>query len=230
MTEPNQAPPGYRKDSQGRLVPESIIPAAALLADELVQGAIEDTHAAAAALAALKYRLMTQIAEHVALVATEYGANITGKSGDVRLESYDGRLRIERASARRVQVTAAIHAAEALVREYLDSQSANVPDGIRAIVDRTFRRSPKTGELNVARLLDFAAVDIDDDRWRSAQRAIRESLQAAETVVYVRCYQRDDPTQPWRQIVLDFSSIEPAPPPPRNALVARPPAEAPHAA
>jgi hypothetical protein len=224
MTEQTQSiPAGYRVDAQGRLVPESIIPPAALLADDLVRDMVDDVRAVAQRLAALKRDLLAEVAEHVALVATQYGADISGRTGDVRLDSYDGTLRIERTSGRRVKVGTAIHAAEALVREYLDANAAGVPEGIRAIVDRTFRRNSKTGELNVSRLLDFVAVEIDDPRWREAQRAIRESLETDETVTYFRAYERADATQPWRQIGLDFSALAPAPaqaPAPRNALVA----------
>lgn len=225
MAEQMTIPPGYRVDAHGRLVPESIIPPAALLADDLVRGIVGDVHDAARRLAILKRDLLTLVAEHVALVASQYGADISGRTGDVRLDSYDGTLRIERTSGRRVKVGAAIHAAEALVREYLDAHAAGVPAGIRAIVDRTFRRNEKTGELNVSRLLDFVAVEIDDPKWQEAQRAIRESLEADETVTYFRAYERSDASQPWRQIGLDFSAMAPAPAPIRNALVALPAAQ-----
>lgn len=204
---PTAIPAGYRADAMGRLVPEAMIPDATLIRDDLVRRLIDRARETSASLARTKAALLADIAEHVALVASAYDTQITGQRGDVRLDSFDGTLRIERASGNRTVVGEQIHAAEALVREYLDS--ASLPDGVRAIVDRTFRRNRKTGELSVSRLVDFVSVEIDDDRWRMAQRAIREALQAAETVTYFRAYERARPDLPWQQIPLDFSAVQP---------------------
>ncbi len=153
-----------------------------------------------------------KVAEHVALVAQDYGADISGAGGDVRLQSYDGKLMIERTTADRVTVGEQIHAAESLVREYLADATREATPALVAIVDRAFRRNAKTGQLNVARLLDFVAVRIDDPRWRQAQMAIRDSLRADSSVTYFRAYERDDATRPWRQIPLDFSRLGPVQP------------------
>ena len=203
-------PAGYRADAQGRLVPEKMIPEHALLRDDLVRQLIERVDAASTELATLKGCLLAGVSEHVALVASDYDTTITGKGGDVRLDSYDGLLRVERATGRRLRVTEEIHAAEQLVRDYLDTEGVNVPDGYRAITDRTFRRNNKTGELSVSRLIDFVAVKIDDPRWKAAQRAIRDAIQNDGTTVYFRAYRRGSVDEPWQQIPLDFSTIRPA--------------------
>lgn len=202
----------YRIDAQGRLVPIPNIPEVERLRDELVHDLVEDMRLLSGELAILKAELLDRLAEHIALVASEYDIAITGKHGNVVLVSYDGRRKIERVSADRVVVGEQIHAAEGLVRAYLAEATRDATPALVAIVDRAFRRHPKTGQLNVARLLDFIAVRIDDPRWRSAQSAIRDSLQAQGSVTYFRAYERDDASQPWRQVVMDFSAIAPAAP------------------
>jgi hypothetical protein len=203
-------PEGYREDSQARLVPEATIPDHVLLRDDLVVELVEQAEEAAEGLARLKASLLQRISEHVAIVATQYDADITGRTGDVRLESFDGRMKVERVTSQRTTIGEQIHAAEALVREFLAQESVSASDAMRAIADRTFRKNPKSGELNIARLVDFAAVYIDDPLWKRAQQAIRDSIQAAGTATYFRAYVRDEPDQPWRQVLLDFSSITPA--------------------
>lgn len=203
----------YLRDGQGRLVPKANIPDVDLLRDALVRDLIAEVRAAHQRLVQLKGDLLDRVAEHIALVASDYGADISGATGACKLMSYDGTLLIERTSADRVSVGEQIHAAEGLVRDYLADATRAASPALVAIVDRAFRRNPKTGQLNVARLLDFVAVRIDDPRWRQAQQAIRDSLRADETVTYFRAYARDDPTQPWRQIPLDFSRLAPPAPP-----------------
>jgi len=203
-------PAGYLADAHDRLVPLANIPDVELMRNDLVHallGMVRTTHAD---LARLKACLLAQVAEHIALVASEYDVDITGANGNCALISYNGRAKIERVSADRVVVGEQIHAAEALVREYLADATREAGPALVAIVDRAFRRNTKTGQLNVARLLDFVAVKIDDPRWKHAQQAISDSLQAQGSVTYFRAYERDDVTQPWRQIALDFSAIAPA--------------------
>lgn len=202
-------PSAYLTDAQGRLVPRANIADADLLRDQLVTDLVLNVRLASAELGELKAHLLERISEHLALVAQDYGVNITGRNGNVVLTSYDGRYKIERVSADRIVVGEQIHAAEALVREYLADATREAGPALVAIVDRAFRRNPKTGQLNVARLLDFISVRIDDPRWRGAQTAIRDSLHASESVTYFRAYERADAMQPWRQIPLDFSSIAP---------------------
>lgn len=203
-------PPGYREDSQGRLVPEAQIPAHQLAADVLVRRLIDDVQFARDYLGALKHLLLQEVAAHIATVAAEYGVAIEGRSGGVSLQSYDGRLKIERASAERITVGPQIHAAEALVRAFLADQQ--VSPAVRTLVDRAFRRHPKTGQINVGRLLDMISVDIDDDRWREAQRAVRDALSRDQSITYFRAYRRERPDEPWQQISIDFSAIAPVDP------------------
>jgi hypothetical protein len=210
MNAPAQIPDGYLRDAQGRLVPQSIIPDHELLSHHLVGELVAECEASSAQLAALKAQLLERVAEHIALVATNYQVSISGKSGDVRLENYDSTARIERISAQRTVVGEQIHAAEELVRQYLAEETVGASESLRAIVDRTFRRNQKTGELNVSRLIDFANVEIDDERWRRAQQAIRDALRSAGSVTYFRAYRRAEAGKPWEQVPLDFSSLDPA--------------------
>jgi hypothetical protein len=210
---PPALPPGYRPDAQGRLVPESMIPTHELARDHMVRDLVTRCREASDLLSALKADLLRDVADHVASVAADYGVSTEGRAGGVVLESYDGLLRVERVMSERTTVGEGIHAAEQLVREYLADARERLGDdaaGLVAIADRSFRRNRKTGELNPARVLDLVNVDIDDDRWRQAQKAVRESLQPAGSVTYFRAYTRTRPDEAWQQVPLDFSAVTPA--------------------
>lgn len=199
-------PPGFIEDSRGRLVHVDKVRPHELQRDQLVRDLVERCMTHSREAADLKARLLDDIAAHVALVAEEYGVQFGGERGNVQLTSYDGRLKVERAIAERITVGEQIQAAEHLVRQILDEIQEPTA---RAIVDRAFRRDRKTGELSAARLIDLIAVDIDDDRWRRAVQAIRDALQASGTATYFRAYWRNEPTDTWRQIPIDFSAVAP---------------------
>lgn len=205
----NQAsiPEGYREDAQGRLIPESWLSEIERQRDDLIHELIARVEHAGQELAALKRSLFDDISAHIALASEKYGVKPGNRSflGDVSLVSFDGRLRIERVSAERVVIGEQIQAAEALVREIIDEISEPTA---KVLVDRAFRRHRKTGELSVARLVDLASVEIDDERWRRAVQAIRDAIRTVSTVVYFRAYRRANAQSPWRQITLDFSAID----------------------
>lgn len=213
MTNP-AIPAGYREDPKGNLVAERNIHPRDLLADQLVRDLVGRVESAAAFAADLKRDLLGDIASYVQLVAADFGAVVTGADGSLSLTTYDGRLKIERARADRIQVGPEIIAAEALVREILDE----ITDPIaKPIATRAFSRHRKTGELSAAKLIQLAGIEIDDPRWRQAQQAIREALQVTGSITYFRAYRRAEPDQPWQQIALDFSAVEPSPPRPAPA-------------
>jgi len=205
MTE--HAIPGYREDAQGRLVPEHMIRPHELQRDALVQELIARVEATAASLAATKAALLGDIAAHCALVAEQYGVAMAGDTGNVSLVSYDGRLKVERATADRITIGEEIQSAQALIGQILDEIDHPIA---RQIADRAFRRDRKTGELSAARLVDLVSLDIDDDRWRRAVLAIRDAMRATGTAVYFRAYRRPRADAQWEQIPLDFSAIRPA--------------------
>lgn len=202
-------PPGYLEDAQGRLVPEKMVRPHELQRDALVRDLVGRIEAARAQMAILKRDLLADVAAHIQLIAEAYDVKISGTNGNVSLASYDGRLKIERDIAERIQIGEQIQAAEELIREILDEIADPTA---KAIVDRAFRRNRKTGELSPARLVDLISVQVDDERWERAVAAIRDAIQTVGTVTYFRAYRRDEPDQPWQMIPLDFSAIAPAPP------------------
>jgi hypothetical protein len=77
---------------------------------------------------------------------------------------------------------------------------------VRAIVEHAFQVD-KTGRVSTERVLALRKVEIDDDRWNEAMRAITDSVQVASSKAYVRFYERVDDSDRYRPISLDLSSV-----------------------
>lgn len=211
MTPTDTVPPGYRRNGAGDLIAERNIPGWQLIADDLALRLAARMQEEADRAAALKADLFREVAEFVALVASEYDVTIEGDRGDVRIQSFDATAKIERAVAERITVGPQIEAAKALVFEVL----ADIADPVaRPIAERAFRLNRKTGQMSGAALVGLISVQIPDERWQRAVAAVREALQADGTATYFRAYTRPDSTQPWTQIAVDFSRVAPAVQPP----------------
>ncbi|RZS86041.1 DUF3164 family protein [Pigmentiphaga kullae] len=202
MTKP--VPDGYMEDGQGRLIPVDAIKPIDLARDALVREIAEKARAMSGQLKALKQSTFADIEAFVDMSAEQYGINLGGAKGNVTLLSFDGRIKILRATDDQIVFDERLQAAKALIDECLNEWTASAGPELRAIVDRAFEVD-KAGKLSTSRVLSLRRVDIKDARWQEAMRAISDSIQIVGSKSYVRVYERIDDTDRYRQIPLDVA-------------------------
>ncbi|MDR2452881.1 MAG: DUF3164 family protein, partial [Candidatus Accumulibacter sp.] len=178
---------GYRRNAAGHLVPVEQIREQDLLRDEVVCHLALGAEKLAADLAEFKRRALADVADLVRIAAEKYGASLGGKKGNVSLMSFDGRYKITRTVAERIVFTEELEAAKSLIDGCITRWSSGANPNIRALVDRAFRTDSK-GQIKTAAVLELLRLEIDDSEWRNAMQAIRDSIQAVGTAIYVRVY------------------------------------------
>ena len=197
-------PEGYFLNARGAVVPERYRSDKDDIRDQVVADLVGRCEAISAELSDAKARIFADLVAHVQLVAETWGVALDGRRGNVVLIDTTGTRRIERVVRPRMRVGPEVLAAEALVGELLDALTADADPTLRALVRAMFRRDD-TGSISPSRLLEFVRLDLPDERWKRAQEAVRHALESDGESVYFRAYTRTDSTQPWRQVVLDFS-------------------------
>lgn len=202
-------PKGYHQNAHGHLVPDDLIPEHDLLRDDLVHDLIKQFREINGSLATIKRSLHDDVSTYIDLLGEKYDVHLGGKKGNVTLVSYNGLLKVQRARAERVSVGPSILAAEQLISDLLTEWTSDARGELRVIIDRAFRRN-KEGQLSVPRLIDLTKVEIKDERWKQACKAISDAMQEEETTTYFRAYERDSTEQSWRAISLDLASVVPA--------------------
>ena len=180
-------PADYWVDAKGALIPEKLLKpidkARDALVGEIVTKAIELNKL----MAAFKAVTFADIAAFVDLSANEYGVTVGGKKGNVTLFTFDGRYKIQRAMADRMQFDERIQAAKALI-------------------DRAFDVD-KEGKISVSAVLSLRRYEFDDERWKKAMVIIGESLQVLNTSSYIRIYERVGDNGQYRPISLDMAAV-----------------------
>lgn len=199
-------PDGYLEDAQGRLVPADKVKPEDLQKDELVRDLIAQAQAMREALSKLKATALGDVRAHVDLVADKYGVSLGGKKGNISLLSYDGKYRVQVAVAERLVFDEKITAAKALIDECLQDWTKEGRDEVKIIVNDAFAVD-KEGQINTARILGLRKLDIKDDRWQRAMRAISDSLSIHSTATYIRFYQRQESDGKWLPIALDLAAV-----------------------
>ncbi len=198
-------PPGFRENAQGHLVPESMIPPVDKMRDELVIELVKKASAVNKALSDFRAAAMRDADAFVRLSAEQYGTQLGGKKGNVTLHSFDGRYKVQIAVSENIQFDERLKAAKALIDGCINAWSEGSRDEIKVLVQDAFQ-TDKEGKISTNRVLGLRRLNITDERWQAAMKAIGESVQIVGSKEYIRFYERigQDKYEP---ISLDIASI-----------------------
>ena len=98
-----------------------------------------------------------------------------------------------------------LQVAKGLVDECLIEWSADSGPQLRAIVTRAFDVDNQ-GQVNRNALLSLLRYEIDDERWRRAMRAVRDSMRPVGSKRYIRMYERPDAKAAWKAISINVAA------------------------
>ena len=203
---PETIPEGYMKNALGHLVPRANVREQDLLRDEVARNLASHASVLNKALADFKKKALGDIADLVKIAGERYEVVLGGKKGNVSINTYDGKYKVQRSVADRIQFTEEIEAAKTLINQCIARWSEGANDNIRAIVDRAFSKDTK-GQLKTAAVLDLMRLEIDDAEWKRAMEAIRDSIQTTGTAIYVRVYERIGESDQYKAIPLDLAAV-----------------------
>ena len=139
-----------------------------------------------------------------ALLAEEYDTKVGGQKGNKTLQSVDGLFKVQVQVADHIDFGPELQIAKALVDECLTEWAADARAEIRAIVTRAFN-TDKAGQINRSEIFMLLRLDIADDRWTRAMKAIRDAMRIVGSKTYIRCYRRDRFDAPWQAITIDLA-------------------------
>lgn len=182
--------PAYMINAQGHSVPIDRVRPIDLARHDLVQEIVVKAKEASTALAEFKAGIFADIAAFVQLSAEQYGAKLGGEKGNVTLTSYDGRFKVIRAIQERVAFDEKLQAAKALIDECFDDWSQGSRSEIRALISRAFDVDGQ-GNVNTGRILALRQVEIQDERWQRAMKALSDAVFVVDSKSYIRIYERD---------------------------------------
>ncbi len=203
---PEAIPEGYMRNASGHLVPTERVREHDKLRDSTVRALVADAIEANARLKAFKAKALADIADLVKICGEKYSVVLGGKKGNVNLISYDGKYKVVRSMADRIVFTEEIEAAKALINSCIDRWSQGANDKIRVLVDRAFSKD-KSGQLKTASVLELMRLEMDDDEWKRAMQAIKDSIQTTGTAIYVRVYERVGDSDQYQAIPLDLAAV-----------------------
>lgn len=198
-------PEGYKRNAVGSLVPIDRIKEIDLTRDDFVLSVAEQAWQVSAVLNNFKVSLSQDIQAFLELSAEKYGADMGGVKGNLSLTSFDGKYKVMRCVADRLEFNEQLQAAKELVDRCLREWTRDSDSKVQALIEQAFQ-TDKKGKINTKRILALRQLKIEDEVWQKAMEAIGDAVTVASTCTYFRVYERDDKGE-YRQIQLDFSGV-----------------------
>lgn len=199
-------PPGYWKDANGNLVPESKVKDIDKLRHQLVTDLCRQAQDLSKIMQSFKAMSMGDVGAFIAMSLEQYGVMTGGQKGNVTLISHDGEFKLVRQMADRIVFGEQLMAAKALIDQCVHEWSQDSNDNVKALVNHAFQ-TDREGKINTGRVLALRGLDIKDEKWQQAMQAIADSMRVASTTPYIRFYQRRAGTQEYMPIVLDVAGV-----------------------
>ena len=206
MSAVEETPDGYMKDGQGRLVPVGQVKEIDLARDELVKEIVKKAKSAQQHMAEFKGQAMADVGAFVQLSGEQYGVKMGGKKGNVTLNSYDGKYKIQRSMSETIVFDERLQVAKEIIDNCIHRWTEGSSDNIRALVEHAFKTDSE-GRVSTARIIGLKQLKIDDDEWRQAMQAIDDSMKVSGTKAYIRIYERVGETDRYEAIPLDVAAL-----------------------
>lgn len=199
-------PAGYWEDANGALIPVSKIKPIDKDRHRVVTDLVEQAKVEQARLIGFKTSAMHAVNEFVDRSLAEYDVKHGGKKGNVTLLSFDGRFKIVRQMQETIAFDERLQAAKLLIDECIQLWSKGSSANIKALVNDAFQVDQQ-GKISTGRVLGLRRLEIEDDQWQRAMRAIGDSMQVASTKPYIRFYERDETKGDYVPVSLDVAAV-----------------------
>ena len=200
------APPGYRPDAKGRLIPDALVREEDQLEDQTVRRILAYGTDLADQIARFRSHTYDDVALLLDRLAEKYGGGRRpGRRGNYSITSYDGRLRVVVQVQERQTFGPELQIARQLIDACILEWSEGSRDEIRALVQHAFQPDAE-GRLNREAIFRLRRIDITDDRWKRAVQAIDDSVRVTGTKSYIRLYLRQRNDAPWQTVPIDIAS------------------------
>lgn len=192
-------------DAKGRLVPLSTVKPIDKLKDETVRKMVHFARELSEQIGRFRGHCFDDVGSLQALIAQEYSATIGGAKGNISLTSFDGTMKVSVQVSDQIEFGPELQEAKKLVDVCLSDWATGSRDELIAIVNRAFNVD-KEGQINRAELFMLLRVEIEDARWQSAMRAIRDSIRIIGSKTYIRFHERPTGDGQWRPITIDLAA------------------------
>lgn len=201
----NKDKDGNWVDPRGRTVPPSFIQPLVRKRDSVVEQSVRAALTLEKRMKETKRKIMGWIADYINKMVDDLGAPRSGK-GNIILTGFSGDKQIEFRINDVITLDEKLQVAKSKIDECLIRWSKDAHRNLRVIIEQAFQVD-KHGNVDTRRILGLRKLKIRDKRWNEAMDLIADSIDITGTREYLKIKTRKHSTDKFRNINLNFSSI-----------------------
>ncbi|MBL0949181.1 MAG: DUF3164 family protein [Pseudomonas sp.] len=209
MAEQIEIPEGWVRNAAGGLQHESEIREQDKMRDMVVMGIVKDAVRLHEELKALKKRALEEIDDLIVIAGEKFDMKLGGPKGNVSLISFDGNYKVKRIYSNVMAFTEEMEVAKIKVFECISRWGQTVNEDAHkhlfTLATNAFRLNTK-GEISLSRVLEMTRVDIDDEDWKQAMAAVKDSIIVNGKAVYIQVQERVG-EKAYKTILLDIAGV-----------------------
>lgn len=185
--------------------------------DRTVRAVLADWQRARAALEAVSARTNARLDKIRKLAAKQAGVQLGGAKGYFQLRSYDGKIIVRFENVPVMEFDERLELVQHLVFEAIDEKASAAAIGdaqqkkdvmdLRGLAADAFRPRGREGKIDRQRVRDLLNIAFDHDKWRQAQKIIREADRIIGHRAYVRVAVQTNPKAKPEPIILDICKV-----------------------
>ncbi len=203
---PAKVPDGYMEDGRGALVRTEMVKPIDKLRTDLVRELVDKARRLNRQLSECKSWAFGEIDAFLDMSAEVYEVTLRSKKGNFTLYTFDKSIKVVVQVADNLIFDERLQIAKALIDECIHDWGADARPELMALLNDAFQVD-KEGKIATGRVLGLRRLDIQDEKWQSAMRAISDSVQTSFSKRYVRFYERVGDSDEYRAIPLDISKV-----------------------
>lgn len=196
----------FVRNAAGHLVPIDQVREQDKLRDQVARELAEAAKELNLALKNFKKKSLGDVADLISIAGERYGVQMGGKKGNVTIATYDGQFKVQRSYADRLTFTEEMEVAKVMVYDCIRTWSKGADGHLLAIVERTFSPN-RNGQIKTSDVLDLLRLEINDDNWKAAMKAVKDSILITGSAVYIRVYERIGDSDSYKAIPLDLAVV-----------------------
>lgn len=192
-------------NARGKSVPISYVNPMDRKKDATVESIIKAALKMEAKQRELKAKWLKKIAEFYAALQAEAGVAVEGK-GNICLTNFSGDKQVEFSMHDIIAFDEKLGIAKQLIDGCLSKWSVDAHPNLKVVIDQAFEVDKK-GNVNTSAILKLRELNIKDGDWQTAMEMIADSISVSGTRQYLNVRIRKNPTDKFRTINLNMSSM-----------------------
>ena len=185
--------------------------------DRNVRNILADWLRARSVLGAVSARTNARLEKIRKLAAKQSGVQLGGKKGYFQLRSFDGKIIVRFENVPVQEFDERLEIVQRLAFDAIDEKASSAAVGdakqkkdvmdLRGLAADAFRPRGREGKIDRQRVRDLLNIAFDHDKWRQAQKIIRECDRTIGHRAYVRVAVQADPKAKPEPILLDICKV-----------------------